>query len=273
MLARAKLNLALHITGQRSDGYHLLHSLVAFADVGDEVVINPSDTDRLTVDGPFAAGMPPLAENTLGDALALVRRWGEASSPVHVHLTKNLPIASGIGGGSADAAALITLLTKGKVLSGREMADCLALGADLPMCLAGTPAIVGGIGEENSQVSLPPAYVLLVNPGISVSTPAVFKALDHKTNPSMPDWPEPKSFEGLVAYLRATRNDLMAPAISLAPEIEACLNALAKAPFARMSGSGATCFALLETLAAAEELATQTQNAYPGWWARVGILS
>lgn len=273
MLARAKLNLALHITGQRSDGYHLLHSLVAFADVGDEVAIARSSADDFEVDGPFAEGVPPLSNNTLGDALALVRRWGEVSSPVHIHLTKNLPIASGIGGGSADAAALIALLTKARVLSNDELADCLALGADVPMCLAGTPAIVGGIGEENSQVSLPQAYVVLVNPGISVSTPAVFKALDQKTNSSMPDWPEPKTFADLVAYLRGTRNDLMEPAIGIAPEIDACLNALSSAPFARMSGSGATCFALLETRAAAEELAIQTQNAHPSWWARVGILS
>lgn len=273
MLARAKLNLALHITGQRSDGYHLLHSLVAFADVGDEVIINPSDTDSLTVDGPFAAGVPPLSNNTLGDALVLVRGWGEAGDPVEIHLTKNLPIASGIGGGSADAAALITLLTKGRVLSDQEMADCLALGADVPMCLAVTPAIIGGIGEDNRPVSLPSAHVVLANPGIGVSTPAVFKALDQKTNPPMPDWPEPQSFGDLISYLRSTRNDLMAPAINIAPAVEACLDALAGAPFARMSGSGATCFALFDNADVAEELATRIQAAHPDWWVKTGALT
>lgn len=277
MLARAKLNLALHVTGQRQRGtqvgYHLLHSLVAFADVGDEVSFKYSKIDRLIVDGPYAEGTPALNNNSMGAALALVRSWGEARDPVDIHLTKNLPLASGIGGGSADAAALITLLTKGRALSDREKAECLALGADVPMCLVGTPAIIGGIGEENRPVSLPSAHVVLVNPGVGVSTPAVFKALDRRTNSEMPDWSTPRSFSGLIAFLRATRNDLMAPAISLVPEIRNCLEVLADAPFARMSGSGATCFALLETRAAAEELATQTQNAHPNWWVRVGILS
>ncbi|WP_375571112.1 4-(cytidine 5'-diphospho)-2-C-methyl-D-erythritol kinase [Ahrensia marina] len=273
MLARAKLNLALHVTGQRADGYHLLDSLVAFADVGDEITTGPGEDDRLTVDGPFAEGAPPLAANTLGHALALVRGWGEATAPVGIHLTKNLPIASGIGGGSADAAGLITLLTKGRVLSGQEMADCLALGADVPMCLAATPAIIGGIGEDNRPVSLPSAHVVLANPGIGVSTPAVFKALDQKTNPPMPDWPEPQSFGDLISYLRSTRNDLMAPAINIAPAVEACLDALAGAPFARMSGSGATCFALFDTTYDAERLATRVQAAHPDWWVRTGALT
>lgn len=277
MLARAKLNLALHVTGQRQEGtqagYHLLHSLVAFADVGDEVSVEASDADRLTVDGPFAEGVPPLAENTLGAALAMVRGWGEALDPVHIHLTKNLPIASGIGGGSADAAALIRLLTSGLDLSASEWADCLKLGADVPMCLAKKPAIVGGIGEENRPVSLPNAHLVLVNPGVAVSTPAVFKALTQKSNPPMPDWSAPNSFADLVDYLSATCNDLMAAAIGLAPEIEACLNALAQAPFARMSGSGATCFALLETADAAASLAAGLQSAHPNWWVTSGKLA
>ncbi|MFN3172007.1 MAG: 4-(cytidine 5'-diphospho)-2-C-methyl-D-erythritol kinase [Hyphomicrobiales bacterium] len=277
MLARAKLNLALHVTGQRQEGtqagYHLLHSLVAFADVGDEVSVEASDADRLTVDGPFAEGVPPLAENTLGAALAMVRGWGEACDPVHIHLTKNLPIASGIGGGSADAAALTRLLTKGRDLSASEWADCLKLGADVPMCLSGVPAIVGGIGEQSDPVSLPAAHIVLVNPGVAVSTPAVFKALTQKSNPPMPDWSAPQSFEDLVAYLHATCNDLMAPAIGLAPEIEACLDALAEAPFARMSGSGATCFALLETADADASLAAGLQSAHPNWWVTSGALA
>jgi 4-diphosphocytidyl-2-C-methyl-D-erythritol kinase len=277
MLARAKLNLALHVTGQRQEGtqagYHLLHSLVAFADVGDEVSVSPSDSDRLAVDGPFAGGVPPLSNNTLGAALAMVRSWREARDPVHIHLTKNLPIASGIGGGSADAAALTRLLTKGRDLSASEWADCLKLGADVPMCLSGVPAIVGGIGEQGDPVSLPAAHIVLVNPGIAVSTPAVFKALTQKSNPPMPDWSALQSFEDLVAYLQATRNDLMAPALSLAPEIEACLNALAQAPFTRMSGSGATCFALLETADAANSLAAGLQSAHPNWWVTSGKLA
>ncbi|MBO6676844.1 MAG: 4-(cytidine 5'-diphospho)-2-C-methyl-D-erythritol kinase [Rhizobiales bacterium] len=273
MLAPAKLNLALHVTGQRADSYHTLHSLVAFADVGDEISASPSDTDQLTVDGPFADGVPPLADNTLGAALALVRHWGEARDPVRIHLTKNLPVASGIGGGSADAAALIRLLTRGRDLSASELADCLALGADVPMCLAGTPAIVSGIGEERQPASLPAAHVVLVNPGVGVSTPDVFKALDQKSNAPMPEWPKPASFEELVDYLQITRNDLMAPAIGLEPQISNCLDALTQAPFARMSGSGATCFALLETADDAAALAQKVANGHPDWWVTSGALT
>jgi 4-diphosphocytidyl-2-C-methyl-D-erythritol kinase len=272
MLAPAKLNLALHVIGQRPDGYHLLHSLVAFADVGDEIAVSPSGTDRLTVEGPFADGVPPLAENTLGAALAMVRGWGVARDPVHIHLTKNLPIASGIGGGSADAAALIRLLTSGRDLSAIELADSLRLGADVPMCLSRKPVIVGGIGEESQPVWLPAAHLVLVNPGMAVSTPAVFKALMQKSNPSMPTWPAPNSFADLVMYLQATRNDLMAPAIGLAPQISNCLDALAEAPFARMSGSGATCFALVETADAATALAHNVTKAHPDWWVTSGAL-
>jgi 4-diphosphocytidyl-2-C-methyl-D-erythritol kinase len=272
MLAPAKLNLALHVTGQRPDGYHLLHSLVAFADVGDEIAVSPSGTDRLTVEGPFAGGVPRLTENTLGAALAMVRSWGVARDPVHIHLAKNLPIASGIGGGSADAAALIRLLTSGGDLSAIELADCLRLGADVPMCLSRTPVIVGGIGEESQPVWLPSAHLVLVNPGVAVSTPDVFKTLKQKSNPSMSDWPAPESFAELVNFLRKTRNDLMAPAIGLAPQISDCLDALAEAPFARMSGSGATCFALLETADAAASLAARLQSAHPNWWVKNASL-
>lgn len=271
MLAPAKLNLALHVTGQRGDGYHLLHSLVAFANVGDEVSVSPADADGLSVDGPFAAGVPPLIQNSLGDALALVRRWGLATDPVHVRLTKNLPIASGIGGGSADAAALIKLLA-GAMLSEKQMKDCLTLGADVPMCLTGKAAIVSGIGEENTPVALPPAHLVLVNPGVEVSTPRVFGALASKDNPPLPLLPARMTFAALVGYLHTTRNDLMAAAMSLAPQIKLCLEALSDAPFARMSGSGATCFALVETAEAAEALAAKTKKAHPDWWVVNGGL-
>ncbi len=276
MLARAKLNLSLHVTGQRADGYHLLSSLVAFADVGDEVRIEPGQKDTLTVDGPFANAAPPLAGNILGQALAMVRRWNLdalAREPLSIHLTKNLPVASGIGGGSADAAALVALLTAGRPLSDSEMADCLSLGADLPMCLTGRSAIVGGIGEENRPVALPETHVVLVNPGAEVSTPAVFKALPDKTNAPLPPWVEPRDFAELVTCLKTTRNDLMKPAVRLVPDIQNCLKALADAPFARMSGSGATCFALLETESGAENLAGRIQSAHPNWWVQAGRLS
>lgn len=281
MMARAKLNLALHVTGQRADGtaqagYHTLHSLVAFADFGDEVRVKHSGADKLTVDGPFSLGVPALDQNTLGAALAMVRGWGKdqmAMGQVSIGLTKNLPVASGIGGGSADAAALIALLTQGRALSATEAGDVLALGADVPMCLAGRSAIISGIGEEITLVELPGCALVLVNPGVSVETPSVFRALAEKTNPPLPTWSAPKDFRGLIAYLNATRNDLMIPAISIAPDISRCLEALSTAQFSRMSGSGATCFALLETYEEAEKLAAETQKAHPDWWVRASNLS
>ncbi len=273
MRASAKLNLALHVTGQRADGYHVLHSLVAFADIGDEISVAPAIEDRLSVDGPFADGVPPLEQNSLGAALALVRGWAEEPDPLHIQLTKNLPIASGIGGGSADAAALIKLLTRGRALTVAQMHESLTLGADVPMCVVGHPAIIGGIGEDNAPVPLPQAHVVLVNPGVAVSTPRVFRALERKNNAPMPDWTALTSFSDLVGYLKNTRNDLMVPAISIAPDISRCLEALREAPFARMSGSGATCFALMETASDAERLAARTQNAHPDWWVRAGTLA
>jgi 4-diphosphocytidyl-2-C-methyl-D-erythritol kinase len=273
MLARAKLNLALHVTGQRADGYHLLDTLVAFAELGDEIAVGPSGRDTLTVDGSFASQVPPLEENSLGKALALVRGWGLAQQPVHIALTKNLPVASGIGGGSADAAALIALLTEGAPLGQEQLAQCLTLGADVPMCLAGKSALVGGIGEENQPVTLPPAYLVLANPGVAVATPDVFRALTDKTNPPLPEWTSPPDFQALIDCLRATRNDLMAPAIALAPQIANCLESLAGAPFTRMSGSGATCFALVETGQEADALAAKVRQDHPGWWVQAGRMA
>lgn len=281
MIARAKLNLALHVTGQRAGdgpqaGYHTLHSLVAFADFGDAIRVTPFDQDHLIVDGPFAAGVPALGENTLGKALAMVRGWGEdalAAGPVSICLTKNLPVASGIGGGSADAAALIALLSEGRTLGADEAVDVLKLGADVPMCLNGRSAIISGIGEEITPVALPDCALVLVNPGVAVETPDVFRRLSEKTNPALPDSPQLTDFAALVSYLKGTRNDLMQPAISLTPQIQRCLDTLSSAPFSRMSGSGATCFALCQTLDEAEKLAAETQKTHPDWWVRAGNLA
>lgn len=281
MMARAKLNLALHVTGQQPDGtpqagYHTLHTLVAFANFGDEVRVAQSNADELTVDGPFASGVPALEQNTLGKALAMVRGWGKdsrASRPISIKLTKNLPVASGIGGGSADAAALIALLTENRALSTNQTSDVLALGADVPMCLNAQSAMISGIGEEITPVAMPACALVLVNPGIAVETPSVFRALSEKANPPLPDWSEPTDFDGLIGYLEATRNDLMDPAISIATVIQDCLDALSGAPFTRMSGSGATCFALCATVTEAKKLAAETQEAHPDWWVRAGKLS
>lgn len=275
-IARAKLNLALHVTGQRPDGYHLLSSLVGFANFGDDISVEASTADSLTVDGRFAEGTPDLVDNSLGQALVLVRAWRGADlaeSPLSIKLTKNLPIASGIGGGSADAAALIALLTKGRALNAQEWDSCLALGADVPMCLRAQAAIIGGIGEESTPVRLPVAHLVLVNPGVEVSTPAIFKALTQKDNPPLAPWTKPESFSDLIAYLAETRNDLMGPAMAQTDKIVACLDALGAAPFARMSGSGATCFALLETAEQADALASEIVAHHPDWWVQAGRLA
>lgn len=251
--APAKINLTLHVTGRRADGYHLLDSLVVFAGVGDEVRLTPGPLS-LQIDGPFAAGLPVQDDNLCLRAARFA--GGEAA----IRLTKNLPVASGIGGGSADAAA---------VLRGFEAsADRTEkLGADVPVCMAGVPVRMRGVGEILDPVpTLPDFHMVLVNPGQGLSTPEVFRVLTRRDNDPMPPitgWPD---LDGLVAYLTACRNDLEAPAISLLPVIGDCLSALrdAGAMLARMSGSGATCFGIFPDAASAEAAARAVLR--PGWW-------
>ncbi|MEM1287934.1 MAG: 4-(cytidine 5'-diphospho)-2-C-methyl-D-erythritol kinase [Pseudomonadota bacterium] len=274
-LARAKVNLALHVTGRRPDGYHSLSSLVAFADVGDDIRVSASGRDRLTVDGPFAAQVPGLTENLLGKALALVRRWQRDDIPrgVSIKLTKNLPISSGIGGGSADAAALIGLLTGGRELSPLERADTLSLGADIPMCLTGGAALVSGIGEELDPIEIPALAAILVNPGEPVSTPEVFRALEQQDNAGLPAVPAVARVPDFTNWLRGTRNDLETPAISLEPTIGAALDAMGDARISRMSGSGATCFGIFDSRRQANAAAHRVQASHPHWWVVTTTLS
>jgi 4-diphosphocytidyl-2-C-methyl-D-erythritol kinase len=278
-LAPAKINLALHVVGQRPDGYHLLESLVTFADAGDRVGFSPSSEDRFTVSGPFSGDLPLTGEGASGNlvlrARDLLRSYliekGIDAAPVHLHLEKNLPIASGIGGGSADAAvALLGLLELWGTSPdrGRLHEIALKLGADVPMCLEGRPLIASGIGEELEPIPLPSFHMLLVNPLVAVSTPVIFRMLANKANPSLllpggavavGDW---------VEALRGMRNDLEPPARLLEPAIGAVSDALwgAGAVFVRMSGSGATCFGLFTTTAGrdAAALVLSTQN--PNWY-------
>ena len=221
--AFAKVNLALHVTGQRADGYHLLDSLVAFAGIGDGLRAEPADTLRLTVEGPFADQVPTGEDNLVLRAarLCLGDHRGAA-----ITLTKRLPPASGIGGGSADAAATIRvlmrmLLEQGKVpapINADQGAAVLALGADVPVCLASYAARMRGIGEQLDWVTLPPCHIVLANPRVPVSTPEVFRRLPVKDNPALPDplpvWPDARA---LADWLAAQRNDLEPPARALAP--------------------------------------------------------
>lgn len=262
--APAKINLTLHVTGQRADGYHLLDSLVVFAGVGDHLRVTPAARMALRVSGPRAAGVPEDARN-------LCWRAAEAfGAPVAIALEKHLPAAAGIGGGSSDAAAVLRAMARafGRGFQG----DALALGADVPVCLWGRSARMAGIGETVTPLALPRLQAVLVNPGIEVPTPVVFRGLRCKANPPMAALPAP---EALIPWLAAQRNDLEPPALEAAPEIGAVLAALRDrgAALARMSGSGATCFGLFESQAAAREAAEQLQRAQPGWWVVATELS
>lgn len=253
--APAKINLALHVTGRRADGYHLLDSLVVFTELGDRVTVAPG-TPSLRITGPFADDLP-----FTGDNLCL-RAARSVGADAAITLYKALPVASGIGGGSADAAAVLRAL-------GRRPAAPEELGADVPVCLASVPARMRGLGEIVDPLpGIPALHLVLVNPRVPVSTPEVFRALHRRDNPGLPDPPEGADAALLVEWLKAARNDLQSPAIGLAPVIADALAALADAgaALARMSGSGATCFGIFPDAAAALRAARSIAAARPGWW-------
>jgi 4-diphosphocytidyl-2-C-methyl-D-erythritol kinase len=265
--APAKLNLCLHVTGQRADGYHLLDSLVAFTEVGDRVTVTPAARLTLSLDGPFAAGLPSEAEN-------LVLRAARVLDPdrgAHVHLHKALPVAAGIGGGSSDAAATLRALSRLWDMPLPDTTRLLALGADVPACLYPGLLRMGGIGQDLTRLGdLPSLPLLLVNPGVALSTPQVFGGLAQKTNPPMDaPMPPPADTGTWLAWLARQRNDLTAPAIAAQPVIGTVLEALAARPgarLARMSGSGATCFAVFAQVAQRDAAADSLRAAHPDWW-------
>lgn len=258
--APAKVNLALHVTGRRPDGYHLLDTLVVHGGWSDSVSATRATRDdasvSLTIDGPHAAGLSAGDDNLVLRAARLLAeeaaRLGRPVFPVDLRLEKHLPVASGVGGGSSDAAATLRLLDRLWGLDlGREGLAALALplGADVPMCVRGEPLRARGIGEEIETLApLPPFRLELANPGVPVSTPAVFRALASRDNPPLPPLPDRfADLSALVDWLGATRNDLEAAAIAIAPSIADTLAAMRARPgclFARMSGSGATCFGI-----------------------------
>lgn len=269
VFAPAKVNLALHVTGQRADGYHTLDSLVAFAPLGDVLRLSPAEGLSLVLSGPEAAGLPAGPDNLVLRAAALMGPGPGA----RFALEKRLPAASGIGGGSADAAAALRGLA---ALRGQPLPGGIErLGADVPMCLHPRPARTRGIGEQISPVALPALPAVLVNPRQELSTPSVFKALQSKENPPLPEIPAFAGAAECIGWLAHQRNDLQAPALALAPVIGAVLAALAAQPgclLARMSGSGATCFGLFATAAEAEAAGKALAAAQPGWWVGAGYL-
>jgi 4-diphosphocytidyl-2-C-methyl-D-erythritol kinase len=265
--APAKVNLWLRVTGRRADGYHTLDSLVVFAGVGDVLRVEPADALSLIVDGPFGAALSDTSDN-------LVLRAARVLAPgrgARLMLTKNLPVASGIGGGSADAAAALRALTR---LWGLDPALAVrvapTLGADVPVCLAGQPAIMRGIGDALSPAAaLPPFGLLLVNPRVALETRAVFSVRTGAVQPAVTPRPWP-DVAALAADVAQAGNALADAAIALCPAIAdvlAALNALPGALVAQMSGSGATCFALFESPAAARAAAPRLPVA---WWRWAG---
>lgn len=267
---RAKINLALHVTGQRPDGYHLLDMLVTFADHGDRLGFMPSPADAFTLSGRFGGTLAgDGGTNLVLKARDLLREAvGSLALPVHIHLEKNLPIASGIGGGSADAAATLRGLLRlwGATLPRETLAAlALKLGADVPMCLESRPLIARGIGEEIEPVpDLPSFAMVLANPLTGVSTPEVFRRLTVKNNQAL----NLSGAAGWLAAIRAARNDLEPPARELVPEI-AVISAMLQAHGAlltRMSGSGATCFGIFSTMAAARHAAAALHGERPDWY-------
>ncbi len=276
VFAPAKVNLFLHVTGKRADGFHELQSLVAFADAADELEIESANGFSLEVEGPFANGLPRETDNLVLQAARALSGHFSVRAGARFKLTKNLPVASGIGGGSADAAAafrgLVALWETGSA-DGPDIGLLAArLGSDIPVCLASVTAWMEGRGERVTRLPpLPQAHLVLINPGFGVATAEVFRRLDsRKGRPaSIPPGPF-ASADDLAHYLKTMGNDLEAPALSIAPGIGAVLDALTHAgsALARMSGSGATCFGLFKTAAARDAAARSIARAEKAWWVR-----
>ncbi|WP_370541691.1 4-(cytidine 5'-diphospho)-2-C-methyl-D-erythritol kinase [Actibacterium sp. 188UL27-1] len=272
--APAKINLTLHVTGQRDDGYHLLDSLVAFADIGDQITARAAPGLSLAVDGPFRDGIPIDGGNLV---LRAAMTMGDGPGAM-LTLDKHLPAAAGVGGGSSDAAATLRALSRlwDKPLPPPD--QIMALGADVPVCLNPCVTRMQGIGEVLFDApTLPPVWAVLVNPRIEVQTPAVFAALTSKQNAPMPtDLPNWETATDLAAWLDTQRNDLEPPARTIQPVIGDVLAALRLQPgclTARMSGSGATCFGLFTDEVAAKVAQIGLCANQRQWWAQAAKLS
>lgn len=271
--APAKINLTLHVTGQRSDGYHLLDSLVVFAGVYDEITATTAPNLQLTVSGPFAQGVPVDETNLVIQAARLLQGKRGVTAGAHLTLEKNLPHAAGIGSGSSDAAMTLAMLSQLWDVAPLSEGDpeAIKLGADVPACMmAPDPIRMDGIGEHVTKWSaLPSAAMVLVNPHVQVPTSEVFKGLQSKQNPNMGTVPNLSSYDEFASWLAAQRNDLEPPARAIAPEIDAALLALKRQPLvshASMSGSGATCYGLTHSMGDARQVARALQVAHMDWW-------
>lgn len=275
--APAKLNLFLHVGDKRPDGYHALQSLVAFAEAADVLEIVPASELSLSLSGPFAAQIPRgIANLVFQAARSLSELCSDAPSGAAIVLEKNLPVAAGIGGGSADAAATLRALNILWQLDRTEddLVDLArALGSDVPACVLSRPCWMEGRGEHVSATGpLPPLDLVVVNPGVLLPTAAVFASLNARTGTSAMAPPgRIATLWDLVAYLEDSGNDLEAPATHLQPDIDHVLEALHHEPgcvFAQMSGSGATCFGLFNDREYAEGAAGRIAQEHPHWWVK-----
>jgi 4-diphosphocytidyl-2-C-methyl-D-erythritol kinase len=286
---RAKVNLTLRVIGRRVDGYHELESVVAFADCADRLSLTPGSTRGLKTIGPLAEALGDTSDNLVVKAARLL---GERVPDLRLGefiLDKVLPVAAGIGGGSADAAAGLRLLAQlnGLAIDDQRLIEAARLtGADVPVCLNSHACVMTGVGENLLPLDLPKLPCVMVNPRIAVATKDVFGALGLRNGELLVGasdviraaaWPEPgSSVEDWVESLAAGTNDLEAPALRVQPAIGEVLTALSAtngAWLARMSGSGATCFAIFENTADAQRAAQKIQSDHPQWWVHAGVLS
>ena len=287
--ACAKVNLTLRVNGRRADGYHDLESVVAFADCADRLTLTPGPDLDLKMLGPLAAACGDTSNNLVLKAARLLAERVPDLKVGSFSLDKVLPVAAGIGGGSADAAAALRLLAKlnGLELDDRRIIEVARLtGADVPVCVNSAGCVMTGVGETLQPLALPKMPCVMVNPGVPVATSDVFKALGLRNGELrvgfadvllQDRWPDSgASLEDWVEALAASTNDLETPALRVQPvigEVIAALNATNGAWLARMSGSGATCFAIYENTAEAGRAAEQLRRNHPGWWVHAGTLS
>ncbi|SFJ10762.1 4-diphosphocytidyl-2-C-methyl-D-erythritol kinase [Bradyrhizobium sp. cf659] len=286
---RAKVNLSLRVVGRRADGYHDLESVVAFADCADQLTLEPGGELKLATTGPLAAACGDTADNLVFKAAKLLAEAVPNLKLGAFALDKVLPVAAGIGGGSADAAAALRLLARLNNLSlddPRLQKVALATGADVPVCLLSRACDMTGVGEQLLPLALPSMPCVMVNPRVPVATKDVFQALGLRNGELLvgatsvleaPAWPEEgASIADWVEVLETVANDLEAPAMRIEPVIGEVLEALrdsAGVKLARMSGSGATCFAIYGAPAEAHAAAEKIRRDHPGWWVHAGTLS
>ena len=287
--ARAKVNLTLRVVGRRVDGYHDLESVVAFADCADQLSLLPGKELELKTTGPLADACGAVGDNlVLKAARLLAERVPDLQTGIFT-LHKVLPVAAGIGGGSADAAAALRLLARANelVINDARVNEVARLtGADVPVCVPSLPCVMTGVGESLQPLNLPKLPCVLVNPRVAVATKEVFAALGLRSGElrvGIADvlraiaWPEAgASVEDWVEAFAASSNDLESPAMRIQPvigEVISALNATDGAWLSRMSGSGATCFAIYENTAEAGRAAEKIRRDHPGWWVHSGVLS